>query len=178
MTGATTLLVGASSNPILPKSKEVIWFVIAFAILFFLMKKFALPPVAQTMHDRSDKIRNNLEEAEQVRNDAQDILKQYKQQLSDARDESNRIIEEARETAESLRRDMMQRAESQVAELRERSQQEIRAAQERATSELQSRVGAMAIELAEKVVEQSLNRDANLRLIESYIEQVGSSSSG
>lgn len=174
MTGPTTLLVAVAKNPILPEMKEVIWFTLAFAILFVLMKKFALPPVEKAMNERSEKIRSNLEEAEQVRNEAQDILKQYKQQLSDARDESNRIIEEARETAENLRRDMMQRAESQVAELRERSQEEIRAAQERATSELQSRVGTMAIELAEKVVEQSLNRDANLRLIERYIEQVGS----
>ncbi len=174
MTGVTTLLIAASSNPILPKSKEIIWFVVAFAILFFLMKKYALPQVEQTMQERSDKIRGNLEEAEQVRNEAQDVLKQYKRQLADARDESNRIIEEARQTAENLRRDMMERAEAQVAELRERSREEIKAAQERATSELQSRVGTMAIELAEKVVEQSLNRDANLRLIERYIEEVGS----
>ena len=176
MTGATTLLVAVAKNPILPEMKEVIWFTLAFFILFILMKKFALPPVQKAMDQRAEKIRDNLEEAEQVRNEAQDVLKQYKRQLADARDESNRIIEEARETAESLRRDMLQRAETQVAELRERSREEIKAAQERATSELQSRVGTMAIELAEKVVEQSLNRDANLRLIESYIEQVGSRS--
>jgi F-type H+-transporting ATPase subunit b len=176
LTAAITLLVGASSNPILPKSKEIIWFIIAFAILFVVMWKKGLPSVQKAMNERSEKIRDNLEEAEQVRNEAQDILKQYKRQLAEARDESNRIIEEARETAENLRRDMMQRAEEQVADLRERSRQEIRAAQERATAELQSRVGTMAIELAEKVVEQSLNRDANLRLIERYIEQVGSTS--
>ena len=175
MTGATTLLA-AAKNPILPEMKEVIWFTGAFLILFVLMKKFAIPPVQKMMNERSEKIRDNLEEAEQVRNEAQDILKQYKRQLADAREESNRIIEEARETAENLRRDMLQRAEDQVAELRERSREEIRAAQERATSELQSRVGTMAIELAEKVVEQSLNRDANMRLIERYIEQVGSRS--
>ncbi|HSH59322.1 MAG TPA: F0F1 ATP synthase subunit B [Acidimicrobiales bacterium] len=176
MTGTGTLLVAVAKNPILPELKEVFWFLIAFAILFVVMWKKALPGVRQAMNERSEKIRDNLEEAEQVRKEAQGVLKQYKRQLADARDESNRIIEEARETAENLRRDMMQRAEAQVAELRERSREEIKAAQERATSELQSRVGTMAIELAEKVVEQSLNRDANLRLIERYIEQVGSRS--
>jgi len=169
-----TLVVAAGKNPILPETKEIFWFTLAFIVLFILMWKFALPPVQKTMSQRSEKIRDNLEEAEQVRNEAQDVLKQYKRQLAEARDESNRIIEEARETAENLRRDMLQRAEDQVAELRERSRAEIKAAQERATSELQSRVGTMAIELAEKVVEQSLNRDANLRLIERYIDQVGS----
>jgi len=175
VTGAGTLLA-AAKNPILPETKEIFWFLIAFAILFVVMWKKALPGVRKAMNDRTEKIRDNLEEAEQVRNEAQDVLKQYKRQLAEAREESNRIIEEARETAENLKRDMMERAETQVAELRERSREEIKAAQERATSELQSRVGTMAIELAEKVVEQSLNRDANLRLIERYIEQVGSRS--
>lgn len=176
MNAAGTLLVAAAKNPILPETKEIFWFTLAFFVLLILMWKFALPPVQKAMNERSEKIRSSLDEAEQVRSDAEKILKQYKRQLSEARDESNRIIEEARETAENLRRDMMQRAETQVAELRERSREEIRAAQERATSELQSRVGSLAIELAEKVVEQSLNRDANLRLIERYIEQVGSRS--
>jgi F-type H+-transporting ATPase subunit b len=171
-----TLLVAAAKNPILPEMKEIVWFTLAFIVLFVLMWKYGLPPVQKAMNERSEKIRGNLEEAEQVRNDAQEILKQYKSQLAEARDESNRIIEEARETAEHVRRDMIERAEAQVAELRERSREEIRAAQERATSELQQRVGTLAIELAERVVEQSLNRDANMRLIERYIEQVGSRS--
>ncbi len=169
----TGLLVAAAKNPILPEMKEVIWFTGAFFILFFLMKRFGLPPVQKAMQERSDKIRNNLEEAEQVRNEAQDILQQYKRQLSEAREESNRIIEEARQTAENLRRDLTQRAEAEAEEMRQRSREEIRAAQERATSELQSRVGSMAIELAERVVQESLDRDANLRLIERYIEEVG-----
>ncbi len=175
MTGAT-LLVAAAKNPILPEMKEVIWFTLAFIILFFLMKKFALPPVQKTMQERSDKIRNSLEEAEQVRDEAQNVLDQYKRQLADARQESNRIIDEARQTAESLRSDLMERAESEVEELRRRAREEIAAAQERAASELQSRVGTMAIELAEKVVESNLDREANMRLIESYIDQVGARS--
>jgi F-type H+-transporting ATPase subunit b len=176
--GTTVLvvLVAAAKNPILPEMKEVFWFTLAFAILFVVMWKYGLPPIQKAMQERTDKIRDNLEESERVRNEAQGILEEYQRQLSDARNQSNRIIEEARETAENLRRDLMQRAESEVEELRQRSREEIRAAQERATAELQSRVAEMAIELAERVVESSLDRDANMRLIESYIEQVGSRS--
>ena len=167
------LVVAAAKNPILPEMKEVIWFTLAFIILFFLMKRFALPPVQKAMQDRTEKIRTNLEEAEGVRNEAQEVLDRYKRQLAEAKDESNRIIEEARETADNLRQDLMERAEREVEELRQRSRDEIAAAQQRATSELQSRIGAMAIELAERVVQESLDRDANMRLIERYIEEVG-----
>ena len=167
------LVVAAAKNTILPEMKEVIWFTLAFIILFFLMKRFALPPVQKAMQDRTEKIRTNLEEAEGVRNEAQEVLDRYKRQLAEAKDESNRIIEEARETADNLRQDLMERAEREVEELRQRSRDEIAAAQQRATSELQSRIGSMAIELAERVVQESLDRDANMRLIERYIEEVG-----
>jgi F-type H+-transporting ATPase subunit b len=168
-----SVLIAAAKNPILPEMKEVIWFSIVFVFLFVLMKKFALPPLQQAMEERSNKIRNSLEEAEQVRQEAQSILEDYQRQLSEAKGEANRIIEEARDTAENMRRDLMERAESEVEDLRQRARDEITAAQERALSDLQSRVGAMAIELAEKVVESSLDREANQRLIDSYIEQVG-----
>ncbi len=175
----TTLLLAAEQkapNPILPAKNEIIWGFLSFVVLFVLMQRFAFPAVQKAMEARSDRIRENLEEAERVKTEAQGILEEYQRQLSDARNESNRIIEEARQTAEQLRRDLMQRAEAEVGELRQRTQDDIRAAQERATADLQSRVAVLAIELAEKVVESSLDRDANLRLIERYIEQVGSQS--
>ncbi len=171
-----SLLLAAEKapNPILPEKTEVIWGFLSFVVLFVLMQKYAFPAVQKSMEARSEKIRANLDEAERVKTEAREVLEEYQRQLADARNESNRIIEEARQTADQLRRDLMQRAEAEVGELRQRTQEDIRAAQERATADLQSRVAAMAIELAEKVVESSLDRDANMRLIERYIDQVGS----
>ena len=172
----TTLLLAAEKapNPILPEKNELIWGFLSFIALFVLMQRYAYPAVQKAMEARTNKIRENLDQAEKVRNDAQAILDDYQRQLADAKNESNRIIEEARQTADQLRRDLMQRAESEVAELRERSREEIATAQERAMSDLQARVADLAIELAERVVEANLDRDTNIRLIERYIEQVGS----
>jgi F-type H+-transporting ATPase subunit b len=168
------VVLAAAKNPILPEPKEIIWFTLSFVVLMVVMWKYAIPPVQKAMDQRTEKIRRNLDDADKVRSEAQQVLEEYQRQLANAKDESNRIIEEARQTADQLRRDLMERAEAEVNELRERSREEIRAAQERATSELQARVGALAIELAEKVVESSLDRDRNMQLIERYIEQVGS----
>jgi F-type H+-transporting ATPase subunit b len=68
----------------------------------------------------------------------------------------------------------MQRAEAEVGELRRRSQEDIQAAQQRATADLRSQVAELAIQLAEKVVERNLDRDTNVALIDSFINQVGS----
>jgi F-type H+-transporting ATPase subunit b len=161
------------SNPILPDTSELVWSIISFLILFVGMWKFAFPAVKKAMDARTERIRTNLDDAERVKSEAQQILDEYQRQLSDARGEANRIIEEARQTADSLRRDLMARAEAEVAELRQRNQEDLQAAQERALAELRSSVADIAIEAAEVVVQHNLDRQTNLQLIENFIEQVG-----
>jgi F-type H+-transporting ATPase subunit b len=73
-----------------------------------------------------------------------------------------------------VRRDLTQRAEAEAAELRQRNAEQLEAERARIMGELRGQVSQLAIELAEKVVEANLDRDANNRLIESYISQVGS----
>ena len=132
-----------------------------------------MPAVQKSMQARTDRIRENLDDAERVKTEAQTILEEYQRQLADAKNEANRIIEEARQTADQLRRDLMQRAEAEVAELRQRSQDDVLAAQQRAMADLKGQVSNLAIELAEKVVERNLDRETNLALIDSFIAQVG-----
>ena len=158
-----------------PELSEFVWGAISFIVLFALLSKFAYPALKKSMNDRTERIRSQLDEAERTKTEAQSILDDYQRQLADARNESNRIIEEARQTADQLRKDLMQRAESEAAELRQRTQADIAAAQERATADLRTQVAALAIELAEKVVERNLDRDTNMALIDSYINQVGAS---
>ena len=160
-------------NPILPEKNELIYGGLAFFILLGLMWKLAYPGVKKGMEARTQRIRDNLDEAEKTKSDAQQVLEEYQRQLADARNESARIIEEARQTAEQMRRDLISRAEAEAAELRQRSQEEIGAAQQRAMADLRRQVSGLAIDLAEKVVERSLDRDTNVALIESYIDQVG-----
>ncbi|MDQ1374082.1 MAG: F-type H+-transporting ATPase subunit b [Actinomycetota bacterium] len=162
-------------SPIKPATNELVWGALSFIIVFGLLSKLAYPAIKKAMDERTNKIREGLDDAERTRAEAQTILEEYQRQLNDARNESNRIIEEARQTAEQLRQDLMQRAEAEVGELRRRAQEDIAAAQERATADLRAQVAELAIELAEKVVERNLDRDTNMALIESFITQVGSS---
>jgi F-type H+-transporting ATPase subunit b len=161
-------------SPILPAGNELVWGVISFTVLVILLGKFAYPPIKQMMEDRTQRIRDNLDEAEKTKNDAQSILDDYQRQLADAKNESSRIIEEARQTAEQMRKDLMARAEAEAVELRQRNQTEINAARDRLLADIQTQVRGLAIDLAEKVVEKNLDRDTQLALIESYINQVGS----
>lgn len=162
-------------NPILPATNELVIGGLAFLILLAAMWKFAFPAVQKGMEARTQTIRDNLDEAERTKADAQRILEDYQRQLADAKNESGRIIDEARQTAEQMRRDLMTRAEAEVNELRDRTRSEIDAAQQRAVADLRTQVSELAIGAAEVVVQKNLDRDTNRALVERYIEQVGTS---
>ncbi|MBW3669588.1 MAG: ATP synthase F0 subunit B, partial [Actinobacteria bacterium] len=104
--GGTPEQCHEAPNPILPATNELVFGALSFGLLFFLMYKFAYPAVAKGMQARTDRIRENLDDAERVKTEAQTILAEYQRQLADARSEANRIIEEARQTADQLRRDL------------------------------------------------------------------------
>jgi F-type H+-transporting ATPase subunit b len=160
-------------SQILPEPNEIIWGALAFVILLVLMWKFALPSVTKMMEQRTERIREDLERAEQAKVEAESTLSEYQQQLADSRNEGARIVEEARQAADSVRQDLISRAEADAAEIRQRAQQDVGLATERAMADLQGRVADLSIELAEKVVERNLDHDTQIALIESYINEVG-----
>ena len=138
------------------------------------MWKFGVPAVRNMEQAREERIRNDLEGAEQARADAEAEKAQYLAQIAGARDEAGRIIEEARQSAEQVRRDLIARAEAEANEVRERAQADIAAQQQRAMAELRTDVAQLSIDLAERIVERNLDRATQQQLVDSFINQVGS----
>ena len=165
-------------NPLIPGVNEIIWGSAAFAILLVVLWKYGLPPIRNMMKQREDRIREDLERAEQARTEAEGELANYRRQVAEARNEAARIIEEARQSADEVKRQIQAQAEADAAETRTRAQEDIRLATDRAQADLQGRVADLSIELAEKIVERNLDRDTQLALVESYIGQVGNGSRG
>jgi F-type H+-transporting ATPase subunit b len=159
---------------ITPAVSEMIWGGLAFLIVLGLLMKFAFPALKKGVKAREEKIRSDLEGAEHARQEAEEERARYQAQLADARGEANRIVEEARSAAEQVRRDVTARAEQEAGEIRARANDDIRAARERAFSDLSGQVANMSVELAEKIVERSIDRSTQEQLIESYISSVGS----
>ncbi len=165
-------------NPILPATNEIIWAVISFAVLFVLLARFAWPAIQRGLEGREATVREDLEAAEQARRDGEQALSQYQQQLAEARNEAAQIIEEAREAADGMRREVQENAEAEVQAARERAESEIEQNVARARSDLQREMADFAVSLAERIVERNLDRDAQMALIDQYIEEVGGMQGG
>ena len=160
-------------SPILPASNELIWGTIAFLILLFLMYRTVFPSVNKAFADRRANIEGKLEQAERDRAEASQLLEQYRRRLREAEDETQRILEEARANADRVRRDLLARAEADAGRELDRARQVIRAERDQAIRQLRGEVGTLAVELATRVVGDSLDRERQLRLVDQYIDELG-----
>jgi F-type H+-transporting ATPase subunit b len=163
-------------SPILPAKNELIWGIISFVVLFLALWKFAWPGLKNGLAARTERIQADLDTAEAAKNEADQVLAEYKAQLADARNEAARIVEEARQAADALRRDQEQRLQAELAQLRERAAADIESAKRQAVGDLKDEVAQLAIGAAEVIVQNSLDRATQVRLVEGYIDQVQSRS--
>ena len=161
-----------------PHAAELLVGALAFAIVFYFIWKWVLPRVNTLLEERRQQIQGEIERAETTRTEADQLLADYREQLAGARDEANRIIEEGRRTADQLRRDLQAKAEEEASATVARAQDEIRAERDRVFEDLRAQIGDIAVELAARVVNQSLDKKAHEKLIDDYIEQVGAGGEG
>ena len=157
---------------VLPETNELIAGIVAFAIVFFFVWKWALPAINRTLEARQQAIVGRLEEAERAKSEAGTLLANYESQLSDARNRGNQIIEEARRTADQMKADILARAQTEGDALLAKARQEAATEKARALAEARQEVANMTIDLAEIVVEKNLDRSTQLALVESYIAEL------
>jgi F-type H+-transporting ATPase subunit b len=165
-------------NPILPEPGELIFGALAFLIVFWVLARYAFPRLNEVMKARTQKIPGDLENAEGARRDAQEALERYEQQLKEARAEAGKIIDEARTTAEKMRKDLLAKAEDEAGQVVSKAQEEIRSERDRAFQELRQQVGELSVELAERVIGDSLDKEQQLKMVERYIDDLAGAGDG
>ena len=160
-------------NPIIPELNEIIWGGLAFLILLAAMIRWGFPLVRSTMEARTEKIRSDLEAAEIAHSDAVKVKQQHEAELAETRADVAKIIDAARQEAAGVRADLQVKAEADIAEMRRQADADVAAARQRALADLQSEVNEIVVGAAERVVERSLDRNAQRQLIDNYIASVG-----
>jgi F-type H+-transporting ATPase subunit b len=159
-------------NPLLPEVNEIIWGAFGFTVVFLFMWKYGLPQIRTAMNNRTEKIRGDLQAAEDQRQQAETVLGEYRAQLNEAKTEAGRIIEEARLAADQIKRDQETRLQAELAEIRTRAVADIDNAKTQAMTELRTEVAQLAIGAAETVVKRNLDAATQTQLVEDYINQV------
>ena len=151
------LAAEAGPSPILPHPAEIVVGLVAFSILFILLRTKAVPKFEQAYKERTDAIQGGLERAEIAQRDAAAALQMYNTQLADARGEAAKLREEARAEGSVILEQMRTTAQEEATRITSAARASIEAERQQAFNSLLNEVGTIATQLASKIVGEALD---------------------
>ncbi|MGW8264015.1 F0F1 ATP synthase subunit B, partial [Bacillus sp. LR--39] len=147
----------------------------AMLILLALLKKYALGPLLNIMKQREDHIAGEITSAEEKNKEAQQLIEEQRVLLKEARQESQTLIENAKKLGEKQKEEIIQAARAESERLKEAARTEIVKEKEQAVSALREQVASLSVMIASKVIEKELDEQAQEKLIQDYLKEVGES---
>lgn len=167
------LLAGEALNPLIPHTAEVIVGFIAFTLLFLVLKSKVVPMFEKAYAARTEAIQGGIERAEKAQLEAQRALVQYNEQLSSAQGEAAKLREDARAQGAAILEELRTKAQDEAARITAAAQASIEAERQQAITSLRNEVGALAVELASKIVGEALDDQARQsRIVDRFIEDL------
>jgi F-type H+-transporting ATPase subunit b len=150
-------------NPLIPVWQELVLGLIAFGLLCFVLMRFVFPQMEKMFSARVDAIEGGLKRAEEAQAEANQLLEQYRAQLAEARTEAARIRDEARADAEGIRQDVLAKAREESERIITAGREQLAAQRESIVRDLRAEVGSLAVDLAGRIVGESLADEARSR---------------
>jgi F-type H+-transporting ATPase subunit b len=170
------LAASSSPNPLVPNWTEVIVGAIAFFIVFGALWKVLLPRIMTTLNDRTDAIEGGLERAAEAQAQANRLKEQYQAQLADARHEAARMREQSREEGAAIIAEMRTQAQAEATRITEAARAQIEVDRQQAFSSLRTEIGILSVQLASKIVGESLEDEARQsRVVDRFLEELDAS---
>ena len=158
---------------LLPAPEELFAGIIAFAIVFFFVWKWAIPALNKTLEARQAAIAAELESAEKAKLEAESLLADYRAQVAGANEEAAQKVADGRDAGEAVKADIIARAETEAEQIKARANEEIAAERDRIEGEVRRQVADLSLDVAEKVVGSSIDADAQRQLVDRYIDDLG-----
>lgn len=146
---------------------QLISFLVLFAVLYLLLYK----PLLRVMDQRSSRIKESLETAQQAREEAARSQEDMQRQIEEARTEGQAMIAQAREVADRFRDEELAKARQEIEAERVRAQANIQRERDAAIEELRGEFAGLAISAAERVVGRSLDESAHRDLIADVLKE-------
>lgn len=142
-----------------------------FILLLLILRAVAYKPIIQMLDERSRRIRESMERAEEVKRQAASTEEEFARRLADARREGQEIIAQAEKIAERLRQDEMDKTRQDLEQLRAKALEDIERERERAVTELRQQVADLALFAAGRVVGRSLDQTSHYRLVDEALAE-------
>jgi len=156
-------------------SSLIFWEVVSFAILFFVLYKFAFPGILSILEEREKKIKDSLDQAERHRSEAERRLKEYEAKLSGAAKEAEGILAAAKERAQRLLDENGQRLTVEAERIKGDATREIEHERRKAVQDIRNQTTELALMVAEKVVQRNLTEADQRKFADEALEAISKS---
>lgn len=153
----------------------IVWTTLIFLTFFFLLRKYAWPPVLNAIHARNERIRSSLLAAEKAREEMVRLQADNESILREAREERDQIVREAREAAEKVAFVSREKATQEATAIITKARQAIEREKDAAMIEIRQQVASISIEIASRVLQEKLTATSEQeKLIAKYLAEFDS----
>lgn len=150
----------------------IIWQLIIFVLLLFLLKKIAWKPLLSALNSREQSIKDAVEQAENLKIDAENMIAENKKIMAEANTQSMKIINEAKEMSTKIGDEIKAKATKDSRKLIEQAKIEIKNEKDAAMDDLRNEVSDLAIKSAEKILKDTLDEDKQKKIVNDFISQI------
>lgn len=167
------LAQGGGHNPLFPTFGTLIAEIVGFLIVLWVIRRWVVPPIRKSMQERQDAIRAQFEESQRAKERLESAEQDYQRALDDARREASRLREEAQEQRSQIVEEARSEARERADEILARAEEQIATERRQAVTQLRDELGRMAVDLAGRVVGESLEDDARQRrVVERFLDEL------
>jgi F-type H+-transporting ATPase subunit b len=160
----------------LPAGYDLLWSTVILLIIAVAFYKFILPPMNKILDERATLIEGGIEKAEAAQQAADEALAKQQALLAEARAEAAQVREEARAEGTAIVKDLKVKASEEAERITETAHRQIEAERQAASVSLRTEVGALATELASKIVGESLEDTARQsRVVDRFLDELEAS---
>ena len=163
---------GGGSFLVSPGLGLMIWTLIVFGIVMLVLWKVVFPRIAEALDKRQRAIEESIDSAERTRREADQLLAEYRERLTEARSQADDIVARARRTAEAAESQTITEARAKREEMMEQTRRDIEAETRRAIQEIRSEVADLTVAATEKVTRKSLTEADQKRLVEEALQEL------
>lgn len=150
---------------------NMLWILINLIIFFVLMKVFLFKPIKRTLDKRKELLDNQFKEADDIKQEAENLKIQYEQQLSGVEDEKAQIISKAREDARTEYDKTIDRAQIDAQKLKEEAAKTARLQSESTKRAVKEEIAQVAIQAAEKVVGREVSAQTDSDIFDEFLNE-------
>lgn len=167
------MVLATQQSPLIPDTTELIIGLITFGIIFFGLWKLVLPRMHAMLEARTDQIEGGLKRAQEAQDEANRVLELYRAQLARARHEAAELREQAKEQAAQIVAEGRAAGAAERQRLIDSASAQIEADRQHALTALRAEVGALAVELASRIVGESLADEARQsRMVDRFLAEL------